>query len=352
MPTDRPFQIASFDPMNGFFVALFLSPFFSPAFACIAFGGCLLEYPGGCAPPVPGYFANCYGGYCRRNKANGLRTMALNGTDGRGGERWGGGAGRKGHGRTDEQQKKEPSSGDQFTPMEVSPDVLFLECCQSWALPPPCLLKCSYSNYTAEMLRSMFFRSDDCPIESASVIHFCATQNLDHSLCCRQNGILTTRSGDKCLVFCEQLPTNETRLDLSYVPCFERFSEMKKCFYESALRTIDYLEAEFDQMKKEDDKMKGEREEEGKGKKEENEREEEKEEAKKEEEEEEEEEEDGGSTFAIAKPPIIFVNDLTKKHPNINDEFTPTDGERKRWKKNGGGEKGVQRGKRREGKKE
>ncbi|KAL3115571.1 hypothetical protein niasHT_015909 [Heterodera trifolii] len=78
-------------------------------------------------------------------------------------------------------------------------------------------------------------------------------------------------------------------------------------------------------------------------------KEEEKEEAKKEE---EEEEEDGGSTFAIAKPPIIFVNDLTKKHPNINDEFTPTDGERKRWKKNGGEEKGVQRGKRREGKKE
>jgi hypothetical protein len=71
------------------------------------------------------------------------------------------------------------------------------------------------------------------------------------------------------------MPENETRLDLSYLPCFERFSDMKKCFYENALRTIDYLEAELDEIRKEQANEDGER--------------------------------DGG--FAIGRPPIIFVNE-------------------------------------------
>ncbi|KAI3415861.1 hypothetical protein GPALN_005431 [Globodera pallida] len=342
--------------MNGFiFALLLLLSFSSSGIACISYGGCLLGYPNGGCAPATGYFAHCYGGYCRKSKAKGSRMLALNESDGGLGGR-GAEEGHKrmnefgrigGGGRTlEENPSRKDEEGKDFTPLEVSPDVLFLECCQSWSLPRSCLLKCSYTNYTAEMLRSMFFRSDECPIESASIIHFCASQNLDHSLCCRQNGILTTRSGEKCMIFCEQLPQNETRLDLSYVSCFERFTEMKKCFYESALRTIDYLEAEFDQLKKGDEAGHNKLKDEaggGEGKQRTS--------ADQDEAGAQEDEEERGSTFSIAKPPVIFVNDRSIKHPNINDDYTPAEEEAPRGKRREGaaGHKGKGAERMREG---
>uniref|UniRef100_A0A914HCR1 Domain of unknown function DB domain-containing protein n=1 Tax=Globodera rostochiensis TaxID=31243 RepID=A0A914HCR1_GLORO len=295
--------------MNGFlFALLLLLSFSSSGIACISYGGCLLGYPNGGCAPATGYFAHCYGGYCRKSKAKGSRMLALNESDGGVGEKGAGEEdkrmdefGRIGDGgRTlEENPSRKDEEGKDFIPLEVSPDVLFLECCQSWSLPRSCLLKCSYTNYTAEMLRSMFFRSDECPIESASIIHFCASQNLDHS--------------EKCMIFCEQLPQNETRLDLSYVSCFERFTEMKKCFHESALRTIDYLEAEFDQLKKGDEaghnKLKDEA---GGG---------------------EGKQRTSGDQDEAAKPPVIFVNDRSIKHPNINDDYTPAEEEAPRGKR-------------------
>lgn len=91
------------------------------------------------------------------------------------------------------------------------------------------------------------------------------------------------------------MPQNETRLDLGYLPCLERFSEMKRCFYENAQRSIDYLEAELDEIRREhshDDDEDGA-------------------------------EDKAGSkeSFSIGRPPIIFVNDVRLKHPRINDDY-------------------------------
>src|SRR4051812_25351654 len=90
----------------------------------------------------------------------------------------------------------------------------------------------------------MFLRSDECPLEAASIIHYCASQNRDHSPCCERSGIGTTSAGSKCSIFCEPMPKNETTLNFSYLPCLERFPEIKKCFFDDALREVDYLEME------------------------------------------------------------------------------------------------------------
>lgn len=124
--------------------------------------------------------------------------MALNESEGNGGgkgreeeeleEEGGGMEGRNGFGRDGsrrkgKEQNGEEGAGNSFSPLEVmeggwregearqamlllaakvSPDLMFLECCHSWSLPPPCLLKCSYGNYSAEtvsepILKNPFF---------------------------------------------------------------------------------------------------------------------------------------------------------------------------------------------------
>jgi hypothetical protein len=110
------------------------------------------------------------------------------------------------------------------------------------------------------------------------------------------------------LIMSLQMPQNETRLDLSYLPCLEHFSEMKKCFYENALRTIDYLEADLDEIRKEEEGGgRG-----GDGREEEADKENAEGEGGKEK----------GTTFSnIGRSPIIFVNDLRPKHPRIRDDY-------------------------------
>lgn len=51
----------------------------------------------------------------------------------------------------------------------------------------------------------MFFRSDPCPMQAASDIHFCAAQGQDHRQCCLSNGVAATIAGAKCLTFCDQV---------------------------------------------------------------------------------------------------------------------------------------------------
>ncbi|KAL3088354.1 hypothetical protein niasHT_023914 [Heterodera trifolii] len=278
-----PFSNRFLDP-NGFFVALFLSPFFSRRFAvglpivplklpcpsltvhCL--GGCLLEYPGGCAPLVPGYFANCYGGYCRRNKAKGLRTW--HGTE-RNGRKMG-----TVHGRTDEQQKLGMAHRQSHSIPQKRAKQRGSVHSDGGECPRECLgisvVRPFFSGlpgllfWNVAKLRSMFFRLTMCPLNRLPSFISVPPKFGPQSVLPTEWHFDNTFRGN---VWCS-------------VNSFERFFDMKKCFYESALRTIDYLEAEFDQMKKEDDKMKGEREEEGKGKKEENEREKEEEEEKEE----------------------------------------------------------------------
>ncbi|KAI1719075.1 DB module domain-containing protein [Ditylenchus destructor] len=180
-----------------------------------------------------------------------------------------------------------------------SPDELFVQCCQTWNLPDICLTKCNFPNYTTESLRSMFFRMDACPIEAASIIHYCASQNRDHRHCCSNQGIAGTSAGDKCLIFCDQMPTNETHLDIAYLPCLEKFSDMKRCFLEDALREVDYLDLAAVEMEQRQTKnvMTSTNYPELGGVK-------------------------AVDSFIITRPPIVFINNPLRKMPVIKDEYS------------------------------
>lgn len=122
-----------------------------------------------------------------------------------------------------------------------------MECCQERNLPDSCLGKCSYRTYTKAALQAMYFKQDSCPMQvimfhcldyspfqAAADIQFCAAQGRDHTECCMRNGVATTLAGSKCLTFCDQRPGNVTQLDLTYVACYDRFENMKSCFWQDA----------------------------------------------------------------------------------------------------------------------
>uniref|UniRef100_A0A915PSS4 Domain of unknown function DB domain-containing protein n=1 Tax=Setaria digitata TaxID=48799 RepID=A0A915PSS4_9BILA len=111
------------------------------------------------------------------------------------------------------------------------PNEAFLECCMDRQLPDACLKKCNFNYYTQQALMLMYLRQDGCPIEAMKEMQFCAAQGRDHRPCCIRNGITTTLAGAKCLTFCDQRPGQVTQLDLSFLPCFDRFENMKSCFW-------------------------------------------------------------------------------------------------------------------------
>uniref|UniRef100_A0A1I8BIK4 DB domain-containing protein n=1 Tax=Meloidogyne hapla TaxID=6305 RepID=A0A1I8BIK4_MELHA len=237
---------------NILFRILFLCQWIKTILSCISLGGCsfLSGYPGyqRCLTATGAtYYRNCYGGICRHHRLKGSQILSLNESD----------------------SENNKTTGDENEEEEKD-------------------------DFGAIQLRSMFLHSDDCPIESASIIHFCASQNQDHRECCLRSGIEQTRAGPKCLLFCDKMPENETLLDLSYLPCFERFSEMKRCFYENSLRTIDYLEAEMRELRRGNEHiLPGNV----------------------------EEREENTKIFQTSNP-LIFINDVREKHPLINDAVT------------------------------
>uniref|UniRef100_A0A0N5AIG7 DB domain-containing protein n=1 Tax=Syphacia muris TaxID=451379 RepID=A0A0N5AIG7_9BILA len=116
-----------------------------------------------------------------------------------------------------------------------SPDEEFYECCKDRGLPESCLEKCTYSTYSSSALRDMFLRTDSCPVRAANDIHLCASRNRDHRQCCYEKGVSNTIAGNKCLLFCQRPPDNQTSLDLSYLPCYDQFDRIRDCFYEDAV---------------------------------------------------------------------------------------------------------------------
>uniref|UniRef100_A0AAF5DP49 DB domain-containing protein n=1 Tax=Strongyloides stercoralis TaxID=6248 RepID=A0AAF5DP49_STRER len=180
--------------------ALYLS--FSEA--CFSSGIC----GGGCAPPPPAPVCSsgCGAGYtCGQYGCYRVRTLKID---------------------EDDSNK------------QLNPDQRFMACCQSRNLPDSCLNKCTYSTYTRQALQNMYFRTDNCPMQAAADIQYCAAEGKDHRECCYRNGITTTLAGAKCLTFCDQRPGNITKLDFSYMPCYDRFENIKQCFYQAVNRAI------------------------------------------------------------------------------------------------------------------
>ncbi|CEF60403.1 Domain of unknown function DB domain-containing protein [Strongyloides ratti] len=120
----------------------------------------------------------------------------------------------------------------------LNPDQRFMACCQARNLPDSCIGKCTYATYTRQALQNMYFRTDSCPMQAAADIQYCAAEGKDHRDCCYRNGITTTLAGPKCLTFCDQRPGNITKLDFSYMPCYDRFENIKQCFYQAVNKAI------------------------------------------------------------------------------------------------------------------
>ncbi|KAE9413152.1 hypothetical protein Angca_001452, partial [Angiostrongylus cantonensis] len=112
-----------------------------------------------------------------------------------------------------------------------NPNNIFHMCCEARGLPDACLRHCHFNRYTATSLERMFHKNDACPIEAAHEIHYCAAQGLDHTKCCLQSGVADTAAGDKCLALCDQRPNRFTSLDISYLPCYDIFENIKRCFF-------------------------------------------------------------------------------------------------------------------------
>ncbi|CAI5449943.1 unnamed protein product [Caenorhabditis angaria] len=118
----------------------------------------------------------------------------------------------------------------------VNPDRAFYECCLDRKLPDACLQKCQFSTFTKQALTAMYFKQDACPLAAMSEMQFCAAQGRDHRACCARNGVTTTLAGEKCLNFCDQRLGHPQQLDMSFVPCFDRFESMKSCFWHDLTR--------------------------------------------------------------------------------------------------------------------
>uniref|UniRef100_A0AAF5DF37 DB domain-containing protein n=1 Tax=Strongyloides stercoralis TaxID=6248 RepID=A0AAF5DF37_STRER len=117
-----------------------------------------------------------------------------------------------------------------------NPNTAFLSCCMDRKLPDACLEKCNFGRYNKNTLTEMYFKRDLCPIAALSELQFCAARGKDHRACCIRNGVTTTLAGSKCLIFCDQTPGKITPLDMSYVSCFDRFENMKSCFWHDLAR--------------------------------------------------------------------------------------------------------------------
>jgi hypothetical protein len=194
--------------------------------ACFASGicgggvGCLPPPPPPCIPAQCGVGYGCgqYGCYRLRARVASSRTLKINSKDLEGFE-----------GGEEEQENR---------PLD-SPDGRFMACCQARQLPDACLAKCSFVAFTRQALQNMYFRMDSCPMQAAADMQFCAAQGRDHRECCARNGVANTMAGEKCLTFCNQIPGNVTKLDMTYLSCYDRFENMKGCFWHDLKRRLE-----------------------------------------------------------------------------------------------------------------
>ncbi|KAK0395721.1 hypothetical protein QR680_001399 [Steinernema hermaphroditum] len=177
-----------------------LGPCYTPTVSCM---------PGSCSP---GYSCGNYGCARRRVRAHSERTVQ--------------GSAIFGLNRFRSSQQN------------LNPDEMFMRCCEERGLPDACLQKCTFQTFTKEALTNMYFKVDACPIEASAEIQFCAAQGRDHRECCVRNGVTTTLAGERCLTFCDQRPGNVTQLDMSYIGCYDRFEQMKSCFWHDLNRQI------------------------------------------------------------------------------------------------------------------
>ncbi|KAL3985762.1 DB module family protein [Acanthocheilonema viteae] len=96
----------------------------------------------------------------------------------------------------------------EFTPCvqkEIA-DQIFYDCCKLY-VEPECHELCRYeaNHEVAQSLLLETFRKKKCPVNNIPAILYCASQNRDNRLCCRQFGLISTKFGTtrRCLRMCD-----------------------------------------------------------------------------------------------------------------------------------------------------
>uniref|UniRef100_A0A1I7T2F2 DB domain-containing protein n=1 Tax=Caenorhabditis tropicalis TaxID=1561998 RepID=A0A1I7T2F2_9PELO len=65
-------------------------------------------------------------------------------------------------------------------------DLKMEQCCTDNYLPERCMTFCSFENYNQSSIFRLLSEPNRCPMSSLRIIHFCASQNMDHRRCCQK----------------------------------------------------------------------------------------------------------------------------------------------------------------------
>ncbi|VDO41739.1 unnamed protein product [Onchocerca flexuosa] len=71
-------------------------------------------------------------------------------------------------------------------------------------------------------LMAMFLGSDPCTGDYG--------EDSDHTDCCRAHSVQRTAAGGKYLIFCQMSLESNFQADISMIPCWAVFKEIKQCF--------------------------------------------------------------------------------------------------------------------------
>ncbi|KAL3097534.1 hypothetical protein niasHS_003982 [Heterodera schachtii] len=115
----------------------------------------------------------------------------------------------------------------------MTPNAKLELCCQKQQLPSTCQQFCNFDTFTQEKLLIALLGSH-CPSAQLSKAFDCATSKVDHSECCRQEGIDRIHNG-QCMVFCRthiKTPPNVA----GYVSCLSVFGTIKNCYRDHQIK--------------------------------------------------------------------------------------------------------------------
>ncbi|VDN06393.1 unnamed protein product [Thelazia callipaeda] len=113
-------------------------------------------------------------------------------------------------------------------------DRIFYDCCQLY-IEPECHDLCRYEikQSVAHSTLMKIIRAKKCPIKSIFAILYCASQNRDNRLCCRQFGLASPKLnvGKRCLRMCDPYQYDMSRLQEDDIFCLNFWDIIMFCHY-------------------------------------------------------------------------------------------------------------------------
>ncbi|VDN95664.1 unnamed protein product [Brugia pahangi] len=113
-------------------------------------------------------------------------------------------------------------------------DQIFYDCCKLY-VESKCHELCQYETNrdVAQSLLLETFHKKKCSLDSISSILYCASQNRDNRLCCKQFGLTSPKSGisRRCLQMCDPYRLNILTLRKDYFVCLSNWDIIMYCHH-------------------------------------------------------------------------------------------------------------------------